>query len=150
MTKRWTAAETETLRQAYHQGVPDRDVARALGRPIKSISSRRRKIGLYTPAVPRIARDWIRVGCLRSMADIIEDVSKRRGVSVFDIKGPMRFKAINAARQEFMAEAYATGRWSMPQIGKFLGGRDHTTVLHGIRQHTARVEDNSSVPLADL
>ena len=30
--------------------------------------------------------------------------------------------------------------YSMPRIGRLLGGRDHTTVIHGCRQHKIRME----------
>ncbi len=41
------------------------------------------------------------------------------------------------ARQHLMAELYATGRWSLPQIGN-LFDCDHTTILFGIRRHVGR------------
>jgi chromosomal replication initiation ATPase DnaA len=28
---------------------------------------------------------------------------------------------------------------SWPEMGRLFGGRDHTTVLHGVRAHAARV-----------
>jgi chromosomal replication initiator protein len=28
---------------------------------------------------------------------------------------------------------------SLPQIGRALGGRDHTTVMHGVRKHESRM-----------
>ena len=30
--------------------------------------------------------------------------------------------------------------YSMPRIGRLLGGRDHTTVIHGCRQHKIRMD----------
>lgn len=30
--------------------------------------------------------------------------------------------------------------WSMPRIGRFLCDRDHTTILHGVRRHQARLD----------
>lgn len=33
------------------------------------------------------------------------------------------------------------GRWSLPQIGRLLGNRDHTTIIHGVRQHEKRLRE---------
>lgn len=68
------------------------------------------------------------------MADIVAAVADKHDVTVADLKGPSRVKHIVAARFEAMARMYDLGIWSMPQIGRFFG-RDHTTVLNGIRRH---------------
>lgn len=44
------------------------------------------------------------------------------------------------ARQLVMALVRATTRLSLNEIGVGLGGRDHTTVLHGIRATHQRIE----------
>lgn len=73
-----------------------------------------------------------------SMAEIAADICERHEISVADIRAPERGgRPVCAARTAFMFEAYATGRFSLPRIGRFLG-RHHTTVMHGIRAHKAR------------
>lgn len=41
-------------------------------------------------------------------------------------------------RQHFMCEAWEAG-YSLPAIGRYLGGMHHTTVLHGRDRHRARI-----------
>ncbi len=73
------------------------------------------------------------------MAEIAEVVAFLHDVTVDDLRGPSRVRPLVHARQHFMADAYETKQWSMPQIGRYLGWRDHTTVLHGVRAHAKRV-----------
>lgn len=77
---------------------------------------------------------------MRSMKDILDAVSEQTGVSVGAIKSPLRYKHISRARHQFCWEAYqvryrdGTRRYSLPMIGQFLGGRDHTTILSSVRR----------------
>lgn len=75
----------------------------------------------------------------KSMAAIAEDVAAQHNLTVADLTGDRRVHGVVVARQEAMADMYATGRYSLPVIGAFLGGRDHTTVLHGVRAHKRRL-----------
>jgi len=73
-----------------------------------------------------------------TMASITQEVAARFGVHPDDIRGPCRgFWAVHP-RQEAMYLAHKTGQFSLQQIGNFFGGRDHTTVLHGVRAHERR------------
>jgi chromosomal replication initiator protein len=69
-------------------------------------------------------------------AAILADVAAEHGVTVAEIIGPSRKPKIAYAR--FHAEAalraltMANGAPpSYPMIGRWLGGRDHTTIIHG-------------------
>jgi chromosomal replication initiator protein len=81
-----------------------------------------------------------------TMKTIAADVCARHGLAVDDLLSPDRKRRIAHPRQEFMWRCrqiyWASGghRYSLPQIGVFLGCRDHTTVLHGVRAHEARLE----------
>lgn len=75
-----------------------------------------------------------------SMASIIAEVADTYGFSIEELKGPGRTKGISNARQHAMWMMAQQDHLSLPQIGRFLGGRDHTTILHGIRQHGARMK----------
>lgn len=72
------------------------------------------------------------------MADIIARVAEKHGVSISDIKGPSRLRMYAHPRQEAMSEMVDTGLWSTPNIGRVLGGRDHSTVIYGARAHKRR------------
>lgn len=74
-----------------------------------------------------------------TMAGIVRSVADQYGLTVAELRGPRRFHHFVRPRHEAMWRMAQTGRWSLPQIGNFLGGRDHTTVLHGIRRHAQRM-----------
>ena len=63
---------------------------------------------------------------------IIRDASVLTGIPVPDIIGHKRTKEFVRVRQAVMWEARRQG-YSLPQIGRALN-RDHTTVIHGLRQ----------------
>ncbi|HEV8035937.1 helix-turn-helix domain-containing protein [Yoonia sp.] len=73
-----------------------------------------------------------------SIASITDAVSRKTGISAEAIMSADRTIRVSSARQEVMRRAYATGRYSLPEIGRALG-RDHTTVGHGIRRATERL-----------
>lgn len=62
---------------------------------------------------------------------IIECVAQYYGVSVADMKGKARDKAIVIPRQVAMYLVREETTASLEHIGQLLGGRDHTTVMHG-------------------
>ena len=89
-----------------------------------------------TPSLPngKTTADKVLDAILRSVA-LDHDLDPE------DLKGHCRWRVYAWPRQEFMARAYATGRYSLQTIATFLNGRDWTTVRHGVRAHTRRVWD---------
>jgi len=71
-----------------------------------------------------------------SLAIIIDAVAKRFGVTPLDIKSDRRPRNLVVPRQTFMYLARRLTIKSLPQIGLYIGGRDHTTIMHGV----ARIE----------
>lgn len=54
------------------------------------------------------------------------------GVSMPDLEGPSRRQPLARARQVAMYLCRELTDLSLPKIGELFGGRDHTTVLHGV------------------
>jgi len=69
---------------------------------------------------------------------ILYDVATRHNMTVAEMIGKDRRPRYIRARQEAMYLLRHAG-YSYPQIGRFVGGRDHTTALHGERKHAARI-----------
>ena len=93
-----------------------------------------RAVDLAAPITPR-----------RFAADILADVAKKYGLTVADLKGPSRERRIAWPRQEAMWRIREScPHISYPHIGRLLGGRDHTTIMHGVRefQKRARLASN--------
>lgn len=73
------------------------------------------------------------------MREVLQRVCDETGYTVEELRAPRRGpRELMHARQWAMALLRETGRFSYPQIGAYLGGRDHTTVLHGVRAHRRR------------
>lgn len=67
-------------------------------------------------------------------ADNIRDlVAQYYGVSIKDLMGKKRARAIARPRQMAMALIRELTQDSFPEIGQFFGGRDHSTVMHACK-----------------
>jgi chromosomal replication initiator protein len=77
-----------------------------------------------------------------SVDRIIEAVAQFYNLETKDLLGRRRSKDIVRARQIAMYLAREETDASLPQIGRALGGRDHTTVLHGYTKIHAQVEED--------
>ena len=62
------------------------------------------------------------------------------GVKVSDLHSKKRNRSVAFPRQVCMYLARRHTRYSLEEIGGYFGGRDHTTVLHGVRAITKLVE----------
>ncbi|MCS6971142.1 MAG: DnaA/Hda family protein [Planctomycetes bacterium] len=69
---------------------------------------------------------------------ILQAVAERFGVRPGDIVGPRRSRRIALARQAALLLARRCTDHSLVALGGLVGGRDHATVLYGIRQAEAR------------
>lgn len=71
----------------------------------------------------------------------VREVAIKHGLTLADLIGPYRAPKVAHARQEAMWVLFQERRWSYPQIGRFFGGRDHTTIMHGVRRHQSRLDE---------
>jgi chromosomal replication initiation ATPase DnaA len=70
----------------------------------------------------------------KTMKEIVEEVLvKFPGVTLSDVRGRRRVRSINVPRQLAIYEVHRQRNdLSTPAIGRWFGGRDHTTILHAI------------------
>jgi chromosomal replication initiation ATPase DnaA len=71
--------------------------------------------------------------------DIIKQTALDHGLTIANMLGPKRDRRHARARFDAAARLRAVThggkpRYSLPQIGQMLGGRDHTTILSGLRR----------------
>jgi chromosomal replication initiator protein len=78
-----------------------------------------------------------------TMREIIREVAQKHGVLVADILSDRRHKPVVVARHEAMWRCKNETSFSLPQIGRAIGNRDHTTVMHGIKMHEQRMRDGA-------
>lgn len=64
--------------------------------------------------------------------DIIQQVQERTGIRWQIIAGPSRKKEVKHARFIAAAMLYHLADLTLQMTGLFLGGRDHTTILHEV------------------
>lgn len=68
---------------------------------------------------------------------IVRTCARHYGVTVAEIMGARRLFTHVRARQAAMYIARRVTKHSLPQIGRRMGGRDHSTVLHAVRKTEA-------------
>lgn len=74
-----------------------------------------------------------------TMRQIIRQVAEKHGIMATDIVSARRNRTLVLARHEAMWRCKAETTFSLPQIGRAFGNRDHTTVIHGIKMHEKRM-----------
>lgn len=73
---------------------------------------------------------------------IIDAVTRYYDIKLTDLLSKRRHKSIALPRQVCMWLARRHTRYSLEEIGGYFGGRDHTTVMHAVRQITSRQEQD--------
>ena len=76
---------------------------------------------------------------------ILDVVAEHFHVSPDDIISSKRQSEIVLPRQIVMYLCRDTGKFSLKNIGKFLGGRDHTTIIHGADKIEAEMDKSESL-----
>jgi chromosomal replication initiation ATPase DnaA len=71
-----------------------------------------------------------------SALELAGAVAREYGIDVPEMLGPSRFGHLVRARAALYRQLRQRG-WSYPAIGRFAGGRDHTTVMYALRAGAA-------------
>ncbi len=69
-----------------------------------------------------------------SIEEIQRQVSEHYNIRLSDMIGPKRVRSFARPRQVAMYLCKQMTSRSLPEIGRRFGGRDHTTVMHGVRR----------------
>ncbi len=83
-----------------------------------------------------------------SAADVVDAVSRHYGVAEKDLKGRARTRNIVMPRQVAMYLLREETDISLEEIGRAIGGRDHTTVMHGIKKIEGQIDTDSELRAA--
>ncbi len=84
--------------------------------------------------------DWAMKGQGMPARHVIRAIATRNGVTPDQITGHQRAKPLCIARFEACWLIDRMFGYSLPKIGRLLGGRDHTTVLHGLKRINRMIE----------
>jgi chromosomal replication initiator protein len=76
---------------------------------------------------------------------ILSEVARHYGLSRDELVGPSRRRAVSRPRQICMYLIREETSTSLPQIGELLGGRDHTTIMHGCEKISSEIEIDESL-----
>jgi hypothetical protein len=85
-------------------------------------------------------RDLLPLPDAEKWKSILAEVCEKHGIDWLDLASDRRSTPIVRARHEAMYRMRHETTMSLPAIGRKMGGRDHTTVLHGVRKHAERLE----------
>ena len=69
-----------------------------------------------------------------TIEEIQRKVAEHYNIRLSDMIGPKRVRTIARPRQIAMYLSKQLTPRSLPEIGRRFGGRDHTTIMHGVRK----------------
>ena len=73
---------------------------------------------------------------------IIQVVALYHGITPDAMRSAIRSRSVVIPRQKAIYLAYRISGRSLPEIGRWFGGRDHTTVLHAVRKIEALAQED--------
>ena len=86
-----------------------------------------------------------------SIEEIQRKVAEHYNIRLSDMIGPKRVRTLARPRQIAMYLAKQMTSRSLPEIGRRFGGRDHTTIMHGVRKiEELRAQDRGLAEDIDL
>lgn len=93
-----------------------------------------------------LLQDLLRANDKRiSIEDIQRKVAEHYNIRISELHSPRRTKNIARPRQIAMYLCKNLTEYSLPDIGRKFGGRDHTTIMHGIRKVEELIKTDSGI-----
>ncbi len=121
-----------------------RELEGALNRIVHHASFSGRPISIDTAR--EVLKDLLRAHDRRvTIEEIQRAVVEHYGIRMADMSSSRRARAVARPRQVAMYLAKQLTTRSLPEIGKRFGNRDHTTVMHAIRQIERLCEEDRSL-----
>ncbi|MBI4999823.1 chromosomal replication initiator protein DnaA [Candidatus Gottesmanbacteria bacterium] len=80
-----------------------------------------------------------------SADEVLGAVANRFDLKISGLKGPKRDRALALARQTAMHFLRIDCGYPFAKIGEVLGGRDHTTIMHGVEKISALLPTNENL-----
>jgi chromosomal replication initiator protein len=77
-----------------------------------------------------------------SIEDVLAAVASHFGIKVSDLKGSRKNREVSQPRQVAMYLARRLTRHSFPEIGRAFGGKDHSTVVKGVKKIETILREN--------
>lgn len=143
--------------KAASRGLPQAEVARATGLRLADVreawdrlSERRVRhpviVSGWRPEYPEGAQSiWVWPVIRVTTRAIMRIVAEYYGLTVNDFTSQRRDRRIVYPRQMAMLLCQEVLASSLPDIGYRFGNRDHSTVIHGIREATERVRNRPEI-----
>jgi chromosomal replication initiator protein len=101
---------------------------------------------LTIEGVQDLLQDVLRANDRRiTVDDIQRKVAEHYNIRISDMHSPRRARMVARPRQIAMYLAKALTEHSLPEIGRKFGGRDHTTIMHGVRRIEELVVSDRSI-----
>jgi chromosomal replication initiator protein len=136
----------ESLLSRLDDGLDDKLPVRGLDAAVKQLSLWCRMNDASTSeAAIQSAIDGTSRGDDLSLAKICRVVARRSGLKTADLRSSSRKQSVVRARSLAMLIGRRQTTNSLDQIGKYFGGRDHSTVLHAIRKTEALIESDADL-----
>jgi hypothetical protein len=160
----WTLEETSILRTLHAGRKNAREIAAEMGRTVASVTGKAWSLNLALEPVPKPKplgkrrRDWLRLTIIDEEPKrapkqlILSAVCEGTGYSADEIRGIRRDANTVIARHIAFLMFKRHTQFSLPQIGRYLGDRDHTTILHGAAsiQHKAELDLDLAHQIASI
>lgn len=101
---------------------------------------------LMLPSEPAPPRDWLHIATpAEDTYAVLDRIAAKHGLTREQLLHDTHKHRFAHARQEAMAELYGDGsRFSLPALGR-LFGKDHSTILYGIRAFNRRQRNAQAV-----
>ncbi|MEM6891714.1 MAG: chromosomal replication initiator protein DnaA [Pseudomonadota bacterium] len=80
-----------------------------------------------------------------TVEEIQRKVSEHYNIRLSDLIGPKRVRTFARPRQVAMYLSKQMTTRSLPEIGRRFGGRDHTTIMHGVRKIEELMQQDSQI-----
>lgn len=102
---------------------------------------------LSTALALRVASDLSEERQPVGLAEVANEVAVAFGVSVAELNSRRRTRRVTEPRHVAMYLARRLTNHSLSEVGEFLGGRNHVSVIHGVKQVQKKLAENDEFRL---